>query len=245
MRDGSTLPASTPCSMGRSLRSPRHSASGLFEPIGDTEFDAIEASFRTRSAPVHHEVSPLIATELLAVLHHRGYHPIEHSNVLVRPVVTHAPPGGTVQAREAGDHELDLWAKVAAAGWATESVDLAAFVEGLGRVTARADGARAFFAFIDSKPVAAGGLFIHKDVALLSGASTVPAARRQGAQAALLHARLERAAAEGVTLAMMVAAPGSASHRNAERQGFRVVYTRTKWQLASQGSQHPPRAESR
>jgi len=30
---------------------------------------------------------------------------------------------------------------------------------------------------------------------------------------------------------MMVAAPGSASQRNAERNGFRVAYTRTKWQL--------------
>ncbi len=30
---------------------------------------------------------------------------------------------------------------------------------------------------------------------------------------------------------MMVAQPGSGSHRNAERNGFRVAYTRTKWQL--------------
>ena len=30
---------------------------------------------------------------------------------------------------------------------------------------------------------------------------------------------------------MMVAAPGSASQRNAERQGFRIAYTRTKWML--------------
>ena len=32
-------------------------------------------------------------------------------------------------------------------------------------------------------------------------------------------------------VAMMVAAPGSSSQRNAERQGFRIAYTRTKWQL--------------
>jgi hypothetical protein len=28
----------------------------------------------------------------------------------------------------------------------------------------------------------------------------------------------------------MVATPGSASQRNAERNGFRVAYTRIKWQ---------------
>jgi hypothetical protein len=29
----------------------------------------------------------------------------------------------------------------------------------------------------------------------------------------------------------MGAAPGSASQRNAERQGFRIAYTRIKWNL--------------
>jgi hypothetical protein len=30
---------------------------------------------------------------------------------------------------------------------------------------------------------------------------------------------------------MMVAWPGTESQRNAERHGFRIAYTRTKWQL--------------
>ena len=70
-----------------------------------------------------------------------------------------------------------------------------------------------------------------RGVALLAGASTVPEGRRQGAQRALLEARLQTAVDAGCDLAMMVAAPGSASQRNAERQGFRIAYTRTKWQL--------------
>jgi hypothetical protein len=36
----------------------------------------------------------------------------------------------------------------------------------------------------------------------------------------------------GCDVAMMVAEAGSVSQRNAERQGFRVAYTRTKWHLA-------------
>jgi hypothetical protein len=35
----------------------------------------------------------------------------------------------------------------------------------------------------------------------------------------------------------MVAQPGSASQRNAERHGFRIAYTRTKWQLHEAASQ--------
>jgi predicted acetyltransferase len=70
-------------------------------------------------------------------------------------------------------------------------------------------------------------------VALLAGACTIPEYRNRGAQRALLQARLRYGAERGCDLAMMVAAPGSASQRNAERQGFRIAYTRTKWRLKS------------
>jgi hypothetical protein len=33
---------------------------------------------------------------------------------------------------------------------------------------------------------------------------------------------------------MMCAESGSASQRNAERQGFRIAYTRTKWRLGGE-----------
>ena len=79
--------------------------------------------------------------------------------------------------------------------------------------------------------MATGSVFLGEGVALLAGASTVPAGRRQGAQTALVAARLHYAAAQGCTLATMGAHPGSQSQRNAERHGFRVAYTRTKWQL--------------
>ena len=36
----------------------------------------------------------------------------------------------------------------------------------------------------------------------------------------------------GCDLAMMVALAGSESQRNAERKGFRIAYTRTKWRLS-------------
>jgi len=47
----------------------------------------------------------------------------------------------------------------------------------------------------------------------------------------LLDARMRHAAAHGCDLALMGAAPGSGSQRNAERHGFRIAYTRVKWRL--------------
>ena len=59
----------------------------------------------------------------------------------------------------------------------------------------------------------------------------VPEMRRRGLQAALLRERMRYALEHGCDLAMMVAEAGSQSQRNAERTGFRVAYTRTKWRL--------------
>ena len=76
-----------------------------------------------------------------------------------------------------------------------------------------------------------GALILHKGVALLGGAATVPEFRRRGLQSALLQERMRFAAEHGCGLAMMVAEAGSNSQRNAERKGFRVAYTRLKWRL--------------
>ena len=63
-------------------------------------------------------------------------------------------------------------------------------------------------------------------VAQLTGAATVPSARRRGVQAALLAARLDDAAAAGCDLAVVTTAPGSTSQKNVQRRGFQLMYTR-------------------
>ena len=106
------------------------------------------------------------------------------------------------------------------------------FISSFGPTAAGAEDTHQFMAVQRGVPIAAGSLSIHGDVALLAGASTVPAARGQGAQRALLAARLSHAGAQGCSVAMMGAAPGSGSQRNAERSGFRIAYTRIKWHRA-------------
>jgi hypothetical protein len=204
---------------------------GVFDALDTAEYDALEEFFLRRFAPVHHEVSPLAAPETLAQLSARGYLPVEMSTVLVRPASLPVAGSSQVEVREIRPDESPLWARTSGEGWSSESPELAGFVEAFGQVIVRAEGVHCFLAEIGGKAVATGSLCVAGDVALLAGASTVPSARRQGAQLALLAARLEFALSRGATLAMMVAHPGSASQRNAERQGFRTAYTRTKWKL--------------
>jgi hypothetical protein len=210
---------------------------GLFAPFLEPEFDRVEAFFRERGSDVFHEVCTLTAAESAGLLAARGYSPIEPSTVLVRP--TDLPLAGApdaIRVRRIDESESAAWAGVSAEGWSSEGTELAAFVEDLGLVTSRARCVHCFLAELDQVPIAAGALSVGGGVALMAGASTVPAGRRQGAQGALLAARLAFAAALGIDLAMVVTQPGSASQRNAERQGFRPVYGRSKWQLATSTS---------
>lgn len=209
---------------------------GLFDTVGDAELEQIEAFFADRGAATCHEVCAFAQPSIWSLLSGRGYTPVESSTVLVRGIARGSPsPDAAVTARETRDGETDLWCRVAAEGWSSVSAELGSFMEDFGRVIARARGAHCFLAELDGQPIAAGALNLANDVALLAGASTIPSARGRGAQAALLQARLEFAAARGIALAMLVAQPGSASQRNAVRQGFRPAYVRSKWQRNDAG----------
>jgi GNAT superfamily N-acetyltransferase len=208
---------------------------GIFERLSEDALDVIERFFLERGAPVQHEVSPLVGVDALDLLCARNYRPIEISNVLYRAVEkpAHEDPG-KIKVRPVGPEEAHLWTDINARGWTHEHPELLDHILEIGQVIARRKESLCFLAEIDGKPGAAGVLFLHDGVALLGGAATVPELRRRGLQAALLKERLRYAFESGCDLAVMVAEAGSNSQRNAERKGFRVAYTRTKWRLLSQ-----------
>lgn len=210
---------------------------GLFSPPTPDQLEAIESFFTSRGAEVFHEVSPLADLQVLGILSERGYHPIELTSVMHRRLTGSPDTAGarmasamTVRRVEPGDE--DVWAETAGRGW-SETPESAAFIREFGAVSARAHGVVCFVVEWDGYPIAAAALAIHDGVALLAGASTDPAFRGRGAQAALLRTRLDYAHSSGCDLAMMGALPGSASQRNGERHGFRIAYTRIKWHLAT------------
>ena len=205
---------------------------GLFEPLTPGDLDQIERFFQDRGAAVDHEVSPLAGVAALDLLCARGYRPIELSSVMYRPVnQAGIVDESAVTARVAAPEESALWAEVSARGWAHDNPDLRGFLEQFGAIAFARKQSVHFIAELNGQPGAAGALSLHDGVALFGGAATVPEMRRHGLQAALLEARLGYAFEHGYHLAMMVTEAGSQSQRNAERQGFRIAYTRTKWRL--------------
>lgn len=212
---------------------------GLFAPVSSDDMEALEVFFSRRGAPVFHEVCPMAAGATIELLTARGYRPIEFTSVLYQPIEPDAaaPPSSDIAVSPLRPGHQEAWAELSARGWA-EFPELAPFLRDFGRVMAASEDTAAFVATIEGQPIATGALAWHGGVALLAGASTVPEARGRGAQAKLLEARLAYARALGCTLAMMGAQPGSGSQRNAERNGFRIAYTRIKWQRLAPLAQH-------
>ncbi|HMS40795.1 MAG TPA: GNAT family N-acetyltransferase, partial [Pyrinomonadaceae bacterium] len=207
---------------------------GVFDEITDKELDELEAFFKKHNAPIFHEVSPLADASLIELLNNRGYQPCELTSVLYqelenKPNLLINP---NIKTRIIEPDEAELWARTSADGWATEAEGLADFMFNFGKISAQTKGGFPYLAELNSQPISAGMLFIYDEIAMLAGASTVPEARGQGAQNALLNARLQFAAEKGCKIAIMGALPGSISQRNAEKNNFRIAYTRTKWRLA-------------
>ena len=200
---------------------------GLFEDLTEAALDEIERFFSGRGSAAMHEVSPLVGVTTLELLCRRGYRPIEISNVLFRTVESPASIGrDDIRVRVIGADEAEVWAAVSARGWTHEHPELKEFVEQMGVLMVAREQSPCFLAEMNGVAGAAGGLSLHEGTALFAGAATVPEMRRRGLQGALRYAHQQ-----GCDLAMMVAEAGSESQRNAERQGFRVAYTRMKWKL--------------
>lgn len=207
---------------------------GLFDPITITELEKIEDFFKECNAPVFHEVSPLAGLELVALLNERGYRPMEFTSVMYRAINREADPASprneNIRVRAIAENEGELWAQVTAQGW-SHLPELSEYLLELAPMSTKREDSVSFLAELEEQPIASAAMSLSGGVALLAGACTIPAARKQGAQLALLDYRLRYAAEQGCNLAMMCAQPGSASQRNAERHGFRIAYTRIKWQL--------------
>ena len=210
---------------------------GLFEETTDEHLAEIEAFYAARKSPIFHEVSPMADPSLLEILNKRGYRPVELTSVMYRTLDTFLANASTrdseISTRVISPDEVDIWARTSADGWATENEGLADFMFNFGRVGAQCNGAFPYLCELNDKPIATGALLIYDDICLLAGASTIPNGRNRGAQTALFNARLRHASENGCTLAMMGASPGSQSQRNAERNGFKIAYTRTKWSSRS------------
>jgi len=207
---------------------------GLDGPVGDVEMDRLEEFYWSRREAVRVETCPLAHASLIDHFGRRGYRVTEFSNVMARQLdageAWPAPVRG-VTIKRIGSNQIDLWTVTVAQGFAESSPVPQEMLDVMG-MFARGAASECFLARIDEEIAGGGALALRNGLAGLFGASTLPAFRGRGVQTALLQTRLARAAEAGCDLAVSFAPPGSISQRNIVRQGFRVLYTRVKFEKA-------------
>jgi GNAT superfamily N-acetyltransferase len=204
---------------------------GLQGEASDADLDALTEFFHSRKAPSAIELCPLVDMSLYEKFAARNYRLLEVSNVLLLDDLKAAcisdklPPGAAV--RIAAPEESKLWAHTVAQGFAEHYPVTQAMLDLMEGFYYR-ETACCYLAFVDGAIAGGAAVSAQHGVCGLFGASTLPAFRRRGVQSALLATRLAWAREKGCDLAVSITQPGSISHRNIERNGFRVAYTRTK-----------------
>jgi ribosomal protein S18 acetylase RimI-like enzyme len=206
---------------------------GLNGPVTEADMAGMEEFYRAQGAAVNIETCPLADPSLLKLLNERGYRPIEYSNVLAREItgddsLACPDPASNVQVRRLALDDAESYSLLIGKSF-FENTEISTDFLSFFTSTFHAAGAFFFLAEVDGVQAGGGMMSIHQGVASLGGAGTLPEFRNRGAQKAVLLARLALAAQSGCDLAMVATMPGSGSQRNVERQGFRVVYTRTKF----------------
>lgn len=214
---------------------------GMSAPVEAEDVAALVAFFEERGVPAALGLCPHADESLLRWLAASGFLVTAFETVSCRLLGSAVADVGTwsdgrdalqegasvdgVKVRRARTgSELEEWALLEARGWAEDGPtqeDLA-----IARGFAARGDAVHLVGSVDGEPAGTAMMTISEGVALMNSDSTLPAFRRRGVQSALIKARLDAAAEAGCDLAVIEAAPGSASARNQERAGFRVAYTR-------------------
>jgi GNAT superfamily N-acetyltransferase len=203
---------------------------GLGDAVTEQDLDRLGDFFLQRNAPAAVELCPLAEMSLYEKFAARGYRLMEVSNVLIREIPADGPKPSSprdVAVRPASREEAKLWTRTVAQGFAEQfpvTPEMLDLMEGF----FQAASSTAFLAHVNGEVAGGAALAIHRGVCGLFGASTLPNFRNRGVQTALLDSRISWAVERGCDLAVSIAQPGSVSHRNIERAGFRVAYTRTK-----------------
>jgi hypothetical protein len=208
---------------------------GLYGEVARDQLAKMEEFFQARGTPTQIEVASLAEPSLLAALSLRGYTIAEQTHALVCPLHDWSPLDNRLPPSSDGTLEVDCIDAGGLEEWVDvllrcffESPDAAPPTLREGAISmGSVPGNTVWLAKVDGRPAGGGSLMIHDGLALICGDGTLPGYRHRGIQTSLLRARLDHVQKAGCDLAAICTQPGSGSQRNAERQGFQVVYART------------------
>ena len=206
---------------------------GIREPATPPELQHLIGRFRDRG--LHNfgvQLSPAaLPTDLAKLLESHGLTVRDRWTKVHRGPGAPSAPESDVSVEEIGPERAAAFAEVTTIGFGMPPQLRPWIGSTVGR-----PGWRHYLASLDGAPVAAAALFVVGDVGWLGVASTLPQARRHGAQGALLARRIVDASTTCCrhviteTSEQLPTRPNP-SFRNMLRAGFDVVYHRPNYML--------------
>ena len=216
---------------------------GFDGPVDEALVQRVIAFFDHYGCPVKIPVCPMADPSLIEVTRALGFRLQRLGDTLARPLqrssewAPRPEQGFTVRPIDPQDPaEVERLALLLARGFADGAEPPESEVA-LERMMIRNPTVLAVVAEQDGQALGGGLVGINQQRAALFAGSTLPEHRRRGVQLAVMRERLRLAAELGARVAVVSATPGVGTRRNAERLGFKLVYTRPTllWTRPSEG----------
>ncbi len=206
----------------------------LKESIDKKRLEEIENLYFQHSEPVRIELCTLANAEVGRHLTESGYRLHGFENVLGRSLRIDLKPAQTsIEIVQVTKDNIENWAQTMVKGFShsdetginVDTFSMTVINQAIRDSILSNDSCR--YLAIRNEGVAGGAsMFVDGKIALLTGATTLPAYRRLGVQNELLVHRLSVAREQGAEIAVITTAGGSRSQANAVRQGFSLLYSR-------------------
>jgi hypothetical protein len=207
---------------------------GIGEPASPSTLHELLGRFRDRGLRNFGvQLSPAAQpADLAARLESEGLAVRDRWTKMCRGPVATSAPGTTVAVEQIGPGRGAVFAELSTIGFGMPPQLRPWLASTVGR-----PGWRHYLASLDGSPIAAAALFVAGAVGWLGVASTLPQARRHGAQSALFARRVADASALGCAhivteTSEQTPTRPNPSFRNMVRAGFDVVYHRPNYVLA-------------
>jgi GNAT superfamily N-acetyltransferase len=203
----------------------------------EQQVDDLEAFCAEHAVPVNVEASHAADIAMFNSLAQRGYTMIERSFVFARHLKSTISLSSTKNGsviRPCRPDEVEQAMRVIAGGFfgSNEPSSEGDALVHLLVMWMHQPNAQCVVAELDGSIVGGGSLFIHDGLAMLGGASVIPAHRGHGIQTALVNQRLQIAYEAGCDAAFVVTEPYTISQRTVQSHGFVMVSARTKFHRA-------------
>ncbi len=203
--------------------------SGLADPVDQEMFDQLETASDRVGVPAQIQLCPWADASLADLAAERGYRATTFNATMYRilgpslPSQTRSDSGPTISVID--DDTLPEWQDTVATAHDVTTTAQREMSDAFAAAAFRSAGETMYLASDEVGPVATASLTMIDGLAILGGMATIPSARCQGVQQALIQHRMGDALTFGADLAVTTAASGSGSQRNLLRAGFQVAYT--------------------